>query len=111
MWDDSGTQGVIKHVYVNHTQVRTAARIASDAGDSVSAGQLHQGAATAIAAVPGSESATAFSDVADVLAARVRHFQSAVEQWSDDIHDAVAAYEAADTRAANGLSHTSWRVQ
>lgn len=98
-------------MYVNHKQVRTAARVASDASDSVSAGQLHQGTSTAIAAVPGSQSATAFSEVADVLAARLRRFQSAIEQWADDIHDAVAAYEAADTRTADGLSRTGWRVQ
>ena len=110
MWDDSDTLGVINNVYVNHAEVRRAARAAETAGQSVSTGPLISGGAAAVSAVPGGMSAPAFGEVIDVLESRLAAFRVATQGWADEVQAAVAAYEEADVDAADGLSRTRWQA-
>lgn len=97
-------------MYVNRSQVRRAAGTATDVGQSVPVSAVQAGAAEAAAAVAGGESATALTDVSSALKTRLVALQVAVQGWSDEVQEALAAYEALDDATGARLSQMQWRA-
>lgn len=105
-----GRQGVIKFVYVNHVEIRRAASDASEAAQSVSVDLIPQAASAVAEAVPASQSAAAFIEIADALEPRLLAFRGAVIGWADEVHAAVEAYEATDELTVARLTRNRWQV-